>query len=214
MDIKNKKYLRVSGISFIAAGMLFLVQNMFLLFPQFPPDESIEIQKWLFHWKFNISMSNEILFFGSISLIPSIIGLYKVLIQNDKVRTSIGCGILALVITILSMICMIQGRLVYPVFDMELSPDVLKLLLSIYYGGYHMVYLLFSIAVIILGFAMKRSGFGKSSILLGIMTGLIAIIGAFPWLIGPYFTFMTQIIFSFWFVYVGLKIIILTSDTN
>lgn len=158
-------------------------------------------------------MSNELLFFGIVCMLSSVIGLYRILKENDKLRTSIGCGILALVITILLMLCIIQGRLVYPVFNMILSLEIKKLLISIFYGGYHMVNLLFSIATIVLGFAMKRSGFGKSPIYMGIIVGLSSIIGSYPWLIGPILTFMTQIVFSFWFVNIGYKIIVLCRKT-
>lgn len=76
----RKKYFRVCSISSISAGLLFLIHNIFLFFPQFPPTENMEIQKWLLDWRFHIAMSNEFLFFATVSLIPLVIGLFKILI--------------------------------------------------------------------------------------------------------------------------------------
>lgn len=45
MDKKDIKCIQVYGISFISTGVLFLIQNMFLFFAQFPPDESVAFQK-------------------------------------------------------------------------------------------------------------------------------------------------------------------------
>ena len=53
------------------------------------------------------------------------------------------------------------GRLVYPVYNIALSPDSYRLVLSIYYSDTHFVAIILGIATIILAFGIRKSALGK-----------------------------------------------------
>jgi len=155
-------------------------------------------------------MSNEILFFAAICLAPSVFVLYRILSPTDKTKTMIGCGIIAVTIPVLAMIDVVQGRLVYPVYHIALSPDVLKLVLSIYYGGMHAASLLLGLAILVLSFVLRRSIFGKPAAYFGFVAGVFAFIGAYPWLVGPVLDFVSQCLFASWLATIGIRIIVKT----
>ncbi|MDQ0195732.1 hypothetical protein [Paenibacillus wynnii] len=152
-------------------------------------------------------MADELLFFATLLLIPSIVALYQILVKVDIVKTWLGCGLLAVVIPINIFLDIILGRLVYPVYDIELSLDIYKLVLSIYYGGMHLVAIVFSAATIILCLIIRRSVIGKPVAYLGFMVGILDLIGAYPWLIGTSVVFVSQLLFAAWFVMLGLRMI-------
>lgn len=82
-------------------------------------------------------MADEVFFFATLLMIPSIAALYRILVRAGRIKTLVGCGILVTIIPVNIMLVVILGRLAYPVYNIELSPDIYKLIISIYYGGMH-----------------------------------------------------------------------------
>ncbi|QSF43015.1 hypothetical protein [Paenibacillus tianjinensis] len=199
--------VKFGGIAFILSGILFLGVSLFLLPVPSPPLPDTELMNWLEEWRFNISMADELLMFASLLLIPSIAGLYKVLEKTDKIKALLGCGLLAATVPVYIILVIILGRLVYPVYDIELSPDMYKLVISIYYGGIHAVVIILSIATIILSLVIRKNPLGKSAAYFGFVVALLDLIGAFPWLTGSAVGFVCQAASSVWFVFVGVRMI-------
>lgn len=162
---------------------------------------------WLVKWRFNIVMADELLFFATLFLIPSIAALYLILVKVDKIKTLIGCGLLAVVIPVNIVLDIILGRLVYPVYDLKFLPDIYKLILSIYYGGIHAAAIILSIATIILCFVIRRSVLGKLVANFAFLTGIKDLVGAYPWLIGTVMIFVSQLFFSAWFIILCIRIL-------
>jgi hypothetical protein len=74
---------------------------------------------WMDKWKVNSSMVDELIFFATILLIPSIVALYQLLINIEKIKTFFGCGLLLVYIPVNLVVAIILGRLVYPVYQIE-----------------------------------------------------------------------------------------------
>lgn len=199
--------IKFGGITLIISGILFFAQYLFVLPMPRPPLADADLMTWLGEWKTNIAMADELLFFATLLLIPSIVALYRILEKVDKVKTLLGCGLLAVVIPMNIFLVIILGRLVYPVYNLELSPDIYKLVLSMYYGGMHCVAIILSIATIILCLVIRKSVIGKPAAILGLVTGIMDLIGAFPWLLGTGVIFASQLLFSAWFVYLGVRML-------
>ena len=199
--------IKFGGITFIISGILFFVQYLFLLPMPSPPLVDEELLTWLTKWRFHISMADEVLFFAAIFLIPSIVALYRTLVKVDQIKALMACGILTVTIPIYIFLDIILGRLVYPVFNIELSPDIYKLMISIYYGGMHMIAILLCLATFILCFAIRKSVLGKLTAYIGFMVGIFDLIGAFPWLIGSVMVFISQLLFSVWFIILGFRLL-------
>jgi hypothetical protein len=162
---------------------------------------------WLDKWKFNISMADEVLLFAALFLIPAIFSLYQLLVQADKVKAIMVCGLLASSIPTFIFLDIILGRLVYPVYNLDLSADIYKLVLSIYYGGMHLVAIVFSIATLLSSLVIRKSEHGKAIAYFGFVVVIADLISAFPWITGSVIAFICQLLFSAWFVLLGVRII-------
>ncbi|AIQ53469.1 hypothetical protein [Paenibacillus sp. FSL R7-0331] len=200
--------VQFGGIALILAGVLFFIQYLFMLPVPSPPTTSdAELVTWLAEWKFNMSMADELLFFAPLCLIPAIAALYHVLVKTDMTTTLLGCALLALSIPIYILLVIILGRVVYPVFKIELSAESLKLMFSLYYGGLHTVALIMGIATVILSLVTLKSPLGRPCAYLGFAAGILDLIGSFPWLTGTTATFICQLAFAAWFVVLGARLI-------
>lgn len=198
---------RFGGIACIAAGMLFLLQYLLLLPLPAPPPADVELLDWLLKWRFNLAMADEVLFFAALALIPSIAALHRVLAKTDRIKAMWGCGVLAVVVPIDLVLDIFLGRLVYPVYHLELSPDICRLVLSLYYGGMHLVSILLSVSIIPLSVAIRKSELGRAAAYLGLATGVLELVGAFPWLIGSVLTFAIQLLSVAWLVVIGIRLL-------
>ncbi|MGO8694725.1 MAG: hypothetical protein ACLQMF_13770 [Rectinemataceae bacterium] len=153
-------------------------------------------------------ISNELFFFAVMFLVPSFFALYRILSVGEPIGTLIGCGIIAVTVPVLAVIGVVQGRLVYPVYGLTLSPDSLMLVFSIYAGGMHAAYILIGIALIALSFATIRStSWGKAVSVLGFTAGILLLLAAYPWLIGSALELFPRILFSSWLASTGIVIL-------
>lgn len=172
-----------------------------------PPLANAELTAWLLKWRFNIAMADELSFFAAICLIPSTVALYRILVKVDKIKALLGCALLTVIIPIYLFLDIIWGRLVYPVYGIQLSPDIYKLVLSIYYGGMHTAATILSMATIILCLVIRRSVIGRPAAMFGFVAGILDFIDAYPWLIGTVMVFVSQLFFSAWFVILGMRML-------
>jgi hypothetical protein len=201
------RFTRFSGVAFIVSAVLFAAQVGFALPLLKPPVADAEWVPWLQEWRFSISMADELLFFAPLSLIPGIACLYRVLRKVDQNKALLGCGIWAASIPVYLVMAILLGRLVYPVYAIELSLESYKLLLSLYSGGMHLIALLLGAAAIVLGFAIRKSQLGPSVAYLGWLAGALAIVGSYPWLIGAGATVAIQLLFSAWLALLGVRLL-------
>lgn len=205
--MNHKKLLRFGGIAFIMTGMLFFGRYLFIFpIPNMPTSE-VDLLKWLDDWKFNIAMSNELLLFATISLIPAVFVLFKILHEFDNIKAIMGCGIFATTIPLFGGLAIVQGRLVYPVYNITLTADIQKLVLSIYHGGMHAILIMIGAATIIISLGMRNTTFGKPIIYLGFIVGIFDFLNAYPWIFGSVIIFISEFLFSLWFILIGVKMI-------
>ena len=107
----------------------------------------------------------------------------------------------------MSILVIVQGRLAFPVFGIEVrSEQTLELLVSLYHGGVHAVALLLVVPTIVLSLAMKRRAYGPYIVALGIATAAFDVVGAYPWAVGLVLWLLSAVLFSAWFVLVGLSL--------
>jgi hypothetical protein len=141
------------------------------------------------------------------ALIPSVIALYQSLVGTDRVKAATGCGIIASMIPVIVVLLIVHGRLVYPVYGIIIdTPAIAEFAVAVFYGGFHAINLMLGIATFVLSLAMMRGVYGKSVAYLGIATGVLDIVGSYPYAIGPILTLVCQVFFAAWFVAVGSKL--------
>ena len=199
--------IKFGGITLILSGFLFFIQSLFLLPIAAPPANNSDFMLWLDKWKINLSMVDELIFFATILLIPSIVALFQLLMKIEKIKTIFGCGLLLVYIPVNLVVAIILGRMIYPVYQMEYSPEIYKFLLSMYYGGVHMAALILCIATILFSFVIRKSSIGKFVAYLGFVSGIMNLLGAYPWFLTNTLVFFTQLFLVAWFVVLGLQMI-------
>jgi hypothetical protein len=133
----STRFFRFEGLSLSVSGVLFLAKALFDLRIGEPPAGGAEFLAWRSAERFSLAMTNELLFFAVVLLLPGVIGLYSSLAGFDPRKAAWGCGLIAVVI---------------------------QLVVSVYYGGQHAVGLLFCAATITIAVAMRRTPMaGRSS---------------------------------------------------
>lgn len=207
MTTSEKQLIRFGGLAFISAGVLFFAANLLVATLTSPPSIEAEFSKWLSENKVNIAIQNEFLFFATVSLIPSVYVLYQ-LLKNRFTRSGLaGLGLMVMVIPILAVLDIVEGRLVYPVYGISHSFELLKLVLSIYYGGMHTVLLLLAGAIILTSYALRYTIFPKAHWYLGVITGVLQIAASYPWIIGLAVNVVAIVLFSAWLILTGVTIL-------
>ena len=198
---------KLGGISFIVSGTLFLLKYLLDLISGPPPSRGAEILEWTAAEKLPLAFISEVLFVAAMFLIPGVIALYRRLASIDRTKAALGCGIIAAVIPVVFVLLIVHGRLVYPVYDIQINNSaVAELAVSVFYGGLHAVGLLLGVATIVLSLALRRGGYGKPITYLGMATGVFDFIGAYPDRIGSILILVSHGLFAAWFLAVGWKL--------
>jgi hypothetical protein len=195
------------GAALAASGVLFAV----LAFLDFqigpPPSNGAEILLWRDSQALILDFVSELLFFATVLLVPGTIALYQNLVEVDRTKASAGCGIIAATIPVMAVMLIIHGRLVYPIYGMRVdTPEAAALVVMVFYGGLHAIYLLLAVATMVLSLAMKRGSYAKWIAYLGFATAALDIIGSYPWAIGPVLTLVCELSLGGWFVAVGSQL--------
>ena len=201
MKIFSKENL---GITFpIVSGTLFLI--MYMLLEIAPYDQLVygSLTEWIASKKIFVAFSNEILVFAALFIVPAIIGVYNDLKKYDKAKVGILCLLIFSFIPVFVVVDMIQGRLVYPIGNLQHTNEIDNMFYEIVKGGFHMIYLLFcvcSILFMVIDFKIRRK---KSSIVISVVIAISNIIGSYPWMLSTEIRIITEILFSIWFIYLG-----------
>jgi len=207
MSHELKGLYKLGGAACIVSGMLFLSSDVLDLLAGPPPSSGVEILAWVESEKLVLSLVSEVLFFAGMALVPAVIALYHSLASTDRVKAATGCGLIAAVIPVIAMLLIVHGRLVYPVYGIRVSsPAVAEYVVAVFYGGLHAVGIMLGLATLVLSLAMMRGVYGKRIAYLGFATGVLDIVGAYPYVIGPTLTLVCQVFFAAWFVAVGSKL--------
>jgi hypothetical protein len=195
---------KFGGGALVASGVLFVV----LAFLDFragpPPSNGAEILLWRDSQALVLDFVSEVLFFATVLLVPGTVAIYQSLVDVDRTKAATGCGILAATIPVIAVMIIVHGRLVYPIYGMRVdTPEAAALVIMVFYGGVHAIYLLLAVATIVLSLAMTRGAYAKWIAYFGFATAALEIVGSYPWAIGPVLTLLCELSFAGWFVAVG-----------
>jgi hypothetical protein len=198
---------KVGGISFVVVGILFLSKYLLDLAIGLPPKDGAELLAWRAAGELPIAITNEILFFAAMFLVPGVIALYRGLGGVNRVTVVIGCGVLAALVPVLMMLDIVHGRFVYPIHGYRVdTPAIAGFVIAIYDGGLHAVAIAFGVATMALSLAMLSGSFGRNIAYLGFAAAAFDVIGAYPEAIGPILILVSQVLFAAWFLAVGSKL--------
>jgi len=208
MSSDLKGLYRFGGISLILSGLLFLAKYVLDVMAGPPPSSGAEILVWATSMELPLAITNEVVFFAAGFLVPGVIAMYLSLAPSDRIKAAAGAGMMAVIIPIIFMVLIVHGRLVFPVYGLQTdTPAMAEFVVAIYFGGLHAIGLLLGLATIVLSLAMRRAGWGMTVVLLGIATGVFDFLNAYPEAIGPVLILVSQLLFTAWFLVVGVKLI-------
>ena len=201
------RFNKFRGGTLVASGILLVALALLDFRAGPPPSNGAEILLWRDSQTLVLDFVNEFLFIATVLLIPGTIALYEDLVGVDRTKAAVGCGIIAATIPLIFVMLVVHGRLVFPIYGMRVdTPEAAALVVMVFYGGLHAIYLLLAVATIVLSLAMKRGGDAKWIAYLGFATASLDIIGSYPWAIGPALTLVCELSFAGWFVAVGSQL--------
>ncbi len=205
---KLNSYNKFGGILIFISSFLLLVKDIAEFIIGSPPTNGTSILNWINTNKIFFIIINETFFIAVFLFIPSFIIIYYKLEQFDKILSIIGVTIMLLVVPIIAILNIVQGRLIYPVFNITVSsPDLVEYIIAIYYGGLHACYLMMGISVLLLTVVSKKAKLYKSIFYVGILNAsALIVIMAYEWLYPTIIIFFAQLLFIIWFLIIGINI--------
>jgi len=199
---------KVGGGALVASGTPFVLVAFLDFRAGPPPSNGAEILPWRDSQALVLDFVSEFLFFAAVLLVPGTIALYQDLVAVDRTKAAAGCGIIAATIPVMAVMLIVHGRLIYPIYGMRVdTPEAAALVVMVFYGGLHAIYLLFAVATIVLSLAIKRGAYPKWIAYFGFATAALDILGSYPWAIGRALTLVCELSFAGWFVAVGSQLL-------
>src|SRR5262245_31101871 len=169
----NRPY-KFGGGALVASGVLFIMLAFLNFRTNPPPSSGAEILLWRDAQVLVLDFVSEVFFFASVLLVPGTIALYQSLADVDRTKAATGCGIIAATIPVLTVMLVVHGRLVYRIYGMRVdTPEAAALVVMVYYGGLHAIYLLLAVATIVLSLAMRRGAYVKGIAYFGFATAAL-----------------------------------------
>ena len=207
MSQEVERPYQFGGGALVASGTLFVLLALLDFHAGPPPSTGAEILVWRESQALVLEFVSEFLFFATVLLIPGTMALYQSLVDGDRTKAATGCGIVAATIPVMAVMLIVHGRLVYPIYGMRIdTPAAAALVVMVFYGGLHAIYLLLAVATVVLSLAMTRGAYAKWIAYFGFATAALDIVGSYPWAIGPVLTLVCQLSFAGWFVAVGSQL--------
>lgn len=186
---------KISGVLFAVGALLAAVALVLIALLPRVPAEPTEIVAWVEQGRTQLMWADELLFFAVLSWCAGVFGLYAGTNAARATRGLIGFAAfltaqVALVVVLLSL-----GRLVYPVFGIELSVDAAALIVSETYGALHLAMLAFAAAAVSLSWRARISWLARGS---GVLAAIVFVGGAFPWLTPQWWNVLTGVTLAVW----------------
>jgi len=205
--------IRFGGIALLFSSFLMLGRVVFFLVIPAPPGNGGSIINWAAYAHLGLAMSNELLFFAIIAMLPASIALFLLFKEQNMTKAVLGCGIILISVPIVSLLNIIHGRLVYPVFGVLLSEESARYTISVFFGGMHAINLMYAVALVTLGLAMQDQHWGSRYLILSIIAAISEIAGAYPWVVGHLADGVTQAMYVAWLAVIGIKLVTLRHAT-
>jgi hypothetical protein len=167
------RWLMATGVLLTAVALLLLS-----LLPAVPSG-AVALTAWADRGFTLLSWSDELLFFAVLCWGAGARRLVSSREAGSSARINVGMTALATALVALIVVLLAVGRLVYPVFGIDMSADVLALLVSSTYGAVHLAYLGFAVAAVTLSWSTRAGLIGRA---VGIVAAVVFVVGSFPWL--------------------------------
>lgn len=184
------RWLMTVGALLTAVALLLLS-----LLPSVPSGATA-MTVWVGRGHVLLSCSDELLFFAVICWGAGARGIFGG--GATALRLNVGATALAVAFVALLVVVLAVGRLVYPVFGIHLSTEVLALVISSAAGALHLALLGFAVAAVALTWSTCS---GRA---VGVVAAVVFVVGSFPWLTPGWWNSLTAVLVAVWGVFLGL----------
>jgi hypothetical protein len=189
------------------SGVLFAVRAVIDRTMGQPPSSDDQLVSWTKEHQIALAWSDELAVFSAVLLIPVTLALFT---RFDGVRrpwVGFGCGLLAATVPLVLTLVVFQGRLMYPVYGIDVeNASSIPLVASLYFGGAHVLALMLAAALAMLGISL-RSDLGEPMAVLSVLTAVGQVAASYPWLIGADLVLACQLLVATWIIVVGLRLL-------
>ncbi|MEV4726784.1 hypothetical protein [Micromonospora humida] len=194
VDVRAHRWLMIVG-ALLTAGALLLLS----LLPD-PPAEAVAMTAWVERGHPLLMWSNELLFLAVISWGAGARGLFSTGRAGTSAWVDVGRTALTVTLGALVVVLLAVGRLVYPVFEIDLSAEVVALLVSSTFGALHVAFLGFAVAAVTLGWSTRAALAGRA---VGIVAAAAFVVGSFPWLTPSWWNSVVPVLIAAWGVFLA-----------
>ncbi|WP_214321108.1 hypothetical protein [Nonomuraea sediminis] len=195
IDLRVHRWLMIVGALLTGVALLLLS-----LLPG-APSEAVAMTAWVERGHSLLSWSDELLFFAVICWGGGARGLFGARKAEPSARINVGVTALTAALVALVVLLLAVGRLVYPVFEIQLSAEVLALVVSSTFGALHLAFLGFAVAAVALSWSTRAGLIGRA---VGIFAAAAFIVGSFPWLTPSWWNSLVAILVAAWGVLLAL----------
>ncbi|MEU4508842.1 hypothetical protein AB0G05_05050 [Nonomuraea wenchangensis] len=185
----------------IVGALLTAVALLLLSLLPGAPSETVAMAAWVERGRSLLSWSDELLFFAVICWGAGARGLFGRRKAEPSMRINVGVTALAVALVSLVVLLLEVGRLIYPVFEIQLSAEALALVVSEAFGALHLAFLGFAVAAVALSWSTRAGLIGRA---VGIFAAAAFIVGSFPWLTPTWWNSLTAVLVAAWGVFLAL----------
>lgn len=196
------------GWCLILAGLCFISRAVTAFLTGPPPSVGTDILAWIDSARFTMMLGNEALVIGAGLLLAGFYGFQQAFIGKAPMKTTAGSALLFAGCVVCLVLGIVQGRFVYPIYGIALvRPDEAELLVSIYFGGYHLVALAFAAATTFWSLAMLRATGWLRLGFLGFPIAIGSVISSYPDLVGSLWVLVLESALALWWIGIGYQLL-------
>jgi hypothetical protein len=180
----------------LGAVLLFAAQVITAVVPV-PPSNSGDLLGWVADHILVLQIGNELKMFASVFLLAGVIG---VVLTRRPVRgfELLSVAAFAMATVLIAVTVLVEGRLAYPVFGLQLTADTAILVISLMYGALHAVSVLFAGGIFAASLSAIRRGTRPLLPWAGAIAGVAQVFGSFPWLMPAWVNMVAAVTLLLW----------------
>lgn len=180
----------------VGAVLLFAAQMITAVIPE-PPTNSGDLLGWVADHIHALQAGNELKMFASVFLLAGLIGVARTRRSvNGLELLAMAAFVLATVLV--AVLVLVEGRLAYPIFGLQLSPATAGLVISLMYGALHAVSVMFAVGILAVTLSAMRGGARPLLTCAGAIAGVAQVLGSFPWLMPVWVSLLAAVAMLLW----------------
>ncbi|MGW4501406.1 hypothetical protein ACWENR_22670 [Micromonospora sp. NPDC004336] len=185
----------------IVGALLTSVALLLLALLPGVPSETVAMTEWVESAHSSLMWSDELLFYAVICWGAGARGLFGARQAGPSARINVGRTALTVALVALVVVLLAVGRLVYPVFDIQLSAEAVALVVSSTFGALHLAFLAFAVAAAALSWSTRAGLTGRAA---GIFAAAAFVVSSFPWLTPHWWNSLVAVLVAAWGVFLAL----------